>query len=172
MKPNKTACICVDCPKITEDKSSESKDARLTIATRAAPRHKGWNPHLNITTITKTQRLKSVSQHHCSTRTQESKLAFLLHYNGQDAELKNCVSVIHAIPRRRTQSPHLTWSLTQNLKFAFLKRYLNGKSEAQSPRFSYNCPHYRVNYYPRNKGVNPHCGRFLGDSFTPWNPYK
>jgi len=33
-------------------------------------------------------------------------------------------------------------------------------------RLYYNCPHYRVNYCPRNEGVNPHYGGFLGDSFT------
>ena len=45
----------VDCPKITEDKSSESRDqtpdAELTIATNAAPRHEGRNPRLSITAV-------------------------------------------------------------------------------------------------------------------------
>ena len=41
------------------------------------------------------------------------------------------------------------------------------KREAQSPLLSYNCPHYWVNYCPRNEGVNPHYEVFLGDTFTP-----
>ena len=49
------------------------------------------------------------------------------------------------------------------------------KREARSPRFnyrgtlrlSYNCPYYWVNYCPRNEGVNPHYGVFLGDTLPP-----
>ena len=48
----------VDCPKITEDKSSESRvqtpDAGLIIATAVASRREGQNPRLNITAMTKT----------------------------------------------------------------------------------------------------------------------
>jgi len=64
----------VDCPKITEDRSSENRvytpDARLIIATRimpmrrawsprpsisTVPRCEGWNPHPNYSVITKTR---------------------------------------------------------------------------------------------------------------------
>ena len=47
----------VGCLKITEDKSSKSRvqtpNARLIITTSIVPRREDWNPHLNITAMTK-----------------------------------------------------------------------------------------------------------------------
>jgi len=134
---NNSQAISVDCLKITEDKSSKSRvqtpDARLIIATSAAPRREGWNPRFKITAMTKTRSIKAASQHYCSTKTRESKIASLLQCNGQDAELETRISAIHAIPRRRAQGPCLTWSLMQNLKLVCLKRHLNGKTRSSNP---------------------------------------
>ena len=51
--------MSADCPKITEDKSSESRvqilDAGLIIATTAAPRREGRNPRLSITAVASLQ---------------------------------------------------------------------------------------------------------------------
>ena len=49
------------------------------------------------------------------------------------------------------------------------------KREARSQRFNcrgtlrlgYNCPHYWVNYCPRNEGVNPYYEVFLGEFLPP-----
>jgi len=99
--------VFVDCLRITEDKSSESRvytpDARLIIATRAVPRRKGQSPNLSITVMaktrslkpvpqhhysTKTQSLKAAPQHHCSTKTQGSKPASQLHCNAKTQSSK------------------------------------------------------------------------------------
>ena len=48
---------------------------RLIIATRTVPRRKGRSSRLTITAIDKTQSLKPVPQHHCSTKMQGSKPA-------------------------------------------------------------------------------------------------
>ena len=71
----------VDCPKITEDKSSESRvqtpDARLIIATSAVPRHS----------------LKAASQHHYSTDAElESRISASLQY--QDARVETRISTV------------------------------------------------------------------------------
>ena len=80
----------VDCPKITEDKSSESRvqtpDAELIITTITAPRGKGRNPRLSITAV-----------------------ASLQH---QDARVETHVSTLPQRPRHRAQSSRLTQSLT------------------------------------------------------------
>ena len=85
--------MLVDCLKITEEKSSESRvhtpDARLIITTRAVPRRKGRSPRLSITVMAKTLSLKPASQHHC---------------NGQDAELKVCLSIT-AMAKRQSLKP-------------------------------------------------------------------
>ena len=51
--------MVVDCPKIIEDKSSESRvqtpDAGLIIATTSAPRREGRNPRLSIIAVASLQ---------------------------------------------------------------------------------------------------------------------
>ena len=94
---------------------------------------------------TKTWGLKPASQHHCEDHRRE----------GWNPRLN-----IIAVSRRRVQSPRLTWSLTQNWKLAFVKHHFSNKTRGSKPALSYNCPHYWVNYCPRDEGVNPHCGAF------------
>jgi len=145
--PQKKKMI-VDCLKITEDKSSESRVqtpyARLIIATATAPRREGQNSCLNITAMTKTRGSKLVFQHHCSS--------------------------ITTVPRREGRNPRLyftTMTKTQSLKpaphiklDAELEAHISTKYEAQAlpqplnarleARVStrgilhpcYNCPHY------------------------------
>ena len=62
------------------------------------------------------------------------------------------------------------WGRIRSSRFSSIT--LATRREARNPRLSSNCPHYWVNYCPRNQGVNPHYGVFLGDTFTPWNLYK
>ena len=103
-----------------------------------------------------------------STKTRGSKSASIFHCNDQDVEPKARVS--HKTWRR-------TWSLHFNQMWSS-SITSTAKREARSPRFNYrgtlclcyNFPHYWVNYCPRNEGVNPHYGGFLGDSFTPETP--
>ena len=63
-----TQQVIVDYPKITKDKSLESRvqtpDAGLNIATATAPRCDGRNSRLNITAMTKTRGLKLASLLH------------------------------------------------------------------------------------------------------------
>ena len=84
----------IDCPKITEDKSSESRvqtpDTRLIIATGAAPRCEDRNS-LPFTVMTETQSLKAASQHHCSTKMQSLKAASQ-HHCSTKARVETCVS--------------------------------------------------------------------------------
>ena len=148
--------LSVDCPKITEDKSSESRvqtlGARLTIATRAAPRSEGWNPLPNIAIITKTKSLKAASQQHCSTKTRGSKPASLFHRNDQDAEPEARVS--HKT-WRKTWSSHFNqmWSLGIT-SMAKREAWIPCFNYRGTLRLCYNRPHYWVNYCPRNEGVN------------------
>ena len=50
---------------------------------------------------------------------------------------------------------------------AELEAHSSTKCKAQNLRLDYNCPHYWVNYCPRNERVNPHYGVFLGDTLLP-----
>ena len=112
--------------------------------------------------------------HSHSTKTQGSKPASQHHCNGQDAELEARVSAIYAILRRRAWSPRLA-----RFEVGIQQHYnIMPKREVRSPRFNYrealclgyNCLHYWVNFSHVMRGVNPHCGGFLGDSFTPETP--
>ena len=168
------------CLKITEDKSSENRVyipyERLIIATRVMPRCRAWSPRLNISTVprregrsprpsctvnAKTQSMKPAPKHQYSTKTWGSKPVSQLHCNNQDAEPETHV-----------------WQSLKPSSSKVRSRYLKREARSprsdyrEAPRLGYNCPHYWVHYCPRNEGVNPHYGGFLGDSLTPWNPYK
>jgi len=110
----------------------------------AVPRRKSQNPRLYFSAMAKTQSLKLASQ---------SSMQYL------DAEPETCVS-------------HKTWRKTWSSHFNQMQSSSvtsTAKHEARSLRFNYkgtlylgyNCPHYWVNYCPRNEGVNPHYGVFL-----------
>jgi len=128
----------VDCPKITADKSSESRvqtpNARLIIATNTAvQRLKGRNPCLCFTAMAMTQSLKAAPQ--ISMQCQDAKPEA---YVSQEAWCRTWISRFSSVTSTK-------------------------KREAWNPRLGYNCPHYWVSY----EGVNPHYGEFLGDNFTP-----
>ena len=72
----------------------------------------------------------------------------------QGARVETRVSASTAAPRRAGRNPRLSST-------AALRR------EGRNPRLSYNFPRYGVNHHPHNKKVNPHCGVFLGGTFTP-----
>jgi len=63
----------VDCPKITEDMSSESRiqtpSARLIIATSTVPRCRAWKLHLSITAVLRRRAWKPRLKHHCGIKT-------------------------------------------------------------------------------------------------------
>ena len=107
----------------------------------------------------------------------------------QDAEFEACVSNITAVPRRRARGPRLNIIAlpkcrARRLHFnttAAPKRGARGLCPASSsPRFSckralrlnYNYLHYWSSVAHVMRGVNPHYGGFLGDSFTPRTLYK
>jgi len=133
----------VECLKITEDKSSENivyiPDERLIIATRVMPRRRAWSPcptsvqyqdarskpasryHYSL----KSQSLKPATWHHCSLKAQSLKPAFWQSSKPMSSKVQSW----HL--KRETRSPRSDYR--------------------EALRYGYNCPHYWVNYCPRNE---------------------
>ena len=156
----------VDCLKIIEDKSSENRvytpDARLIIATRKMPRRRAWSSRLNISTVPRREGWNPRPSCSVTTKTWlEARVLISVQY--QDVRAWSPRLDITTVSRRRAWSPRLVEFETRVQQDSKSTK----KCEAQSPRLGYNCPHYWVNYCLHNERVNPHCGVFLGDSFTP-----
>jgi len=103
------------------------------------PRREGRNPRLNYTIITKTRLVGRVlTSLQCQDERVETRISTSL--QSQDAEPEARVWQSSKPASSKVQSQHL-------------------KREAQSPhsdyrealRLGYNCPHYWVNYCPRNE---------------------
>ena len=137
---------CVDCPKITEDKSSKSivqtPDARLIIATSAAPRREGWNPRLNIITMTKMRSMKARLSITAVPRRESQKLRLCFTAMAKTQSLKlasqSSMQYLDAEPEARVSRE--AWRRTWSSRFSSVTS--TTKREAQSPRLGYNCPHY------------------------------
>ena len=109
--------------------------------------------------ITKRQVIKKQSpnsrhranhSHHCSTKTRGSKPASQHHYSTKTRGSKPA-SQHHCSTKTRWSKP-----ASQH----------HCSTKARNPRLSYNCPGYWVNCRSHNEEVNPHCGVFLGGTFT------
>jgi len=99
----------------------------------------------------KTQGSKPASQHHCSTKIQSSKHASQHHSSVQTRSLRLASSIISMAKRRAKARISTANELCVSIETALITGSI-------------------IAYVMR--GVNPHYGGFLGDSFTPRTPYK
>ena len=94
--------VSIDCLKITEDKSSESRvytpNVRLIRAIYAKSKHRAQNQCPSFNTMAKTQGPKAASPLHYSAKTHGAKSASLLHYNAKTRGAKSACP-LHCISR-------------------------------------------------------------------------
>ena len=141
--------LLVDCLKITEDKSSDNKvhtsDTRMIRAIGAVSRRRVRSSRLKHHCSIKTQGSRPASQHHCNTKNRTQHLRFNTTVVPERSE-SNIISMVKC----RAQA---LISTANEPCVSVITALITESSAAHVMR-----------------GVNPHYGRFLGDSFTPETP--